>query len=140
MTEVHKSVTLSFKLGQAHEDPKKAVIEKRGHVIAFTLEEIEEHERDLQKFLKELGAQHMIEDAKATNVVQNHPDVLEIPEEQRVAVHIYQSADTKRKMLADKMKEIQEQIDEYAKEKAEIFKQIPELNGPVTEQKEEAEK
>lgn len=106
---------------------KNAKIEKLGVVVNFTFGEIEQHEEILDKTIKELKGTNVYNAAKMTNIETNHPFVLTLSEQDLFTAHMYQEAKALVKVSADKISQIEKQLADYADEKAEIVKQIPEL-------------
>lgn len=101
----------------------ESIIEKRGHVITFTLSEVEDHKKKLARSLTEMSATKQIIDAKIQNVVNNHEIVTKLSEEEINAVWYYNEQVTNAKKYAEKIAEIENQIKEYDEELAEIKKQ-----------------
>lgn len=67
------------------------------------------------------------EDAIVDNIEHYHKFVKKLTDEQLLTAWMYKESKEKSKIHNNKIKEIDEQLEEYAKEKAEIIKQIPEL-------------
>lgn len=117
--------------------PKDRVIEKRGHVVEFTLNEVEQNTKMLEKTFKEVNAKREIEQAKMENIEHFHPFVKETSEEDLHTSWMYYEAKQLVKLCETKMKEIDEQMESDAKEVAEIKAQIPELVEPIVAEAEE---
>ncbi len=107
---------------------KDRVIEKRGHVVTFTMSQVEENMRQLQKTVKELEAKRELENAKMINIEGFHPFVKDLSDQDLHTVSMYQQSKTFVKMCDEKLKEIKAQIENDAKEVEEIKAQIPELD------------
>ncbi len=105
------------------EDPKLNIIEKKGISAKFTMAEIEAAENVNRKNLRELDG--MIEIRKATmqNIADNHPFVLEMTEQDRFTVHMYQESFAFARACEIKKKQLQEALDQSELEKQEITKQ-----------------
>lgn len=101
----------------------ESLIEKRGHVITFTLQEVEEHKKLLAKNLKELSSMKQVFDAKAQNIVNNNPEISDMTEEKIHAVWLYYENFHNSKKYGEKCVELEKQIKEYDDELAEIEKQ-----------------
>jgi len=116
-------------------DVNDRVIEKRGHVITFTLNQVLENTRALEKTLKEIDAKKELESAKMTNIEGFHPFVKEMSDQDLLTASMYQESKTLVKMCEQKTKEIKEQMESDAKEIEEIRTQIPELAiSPVVQE------
>lgn len=109
-------------------DVNDRVIEKRGHVITFSLNQVLENTRVLEKTMKEIEAKKELESAKMINIEGFHPFVKELSEQDLHTAYMYQQSKTLVTMCEAKAKEITEQMENDAKEVKEIKAQIPELN------------
>lgn len=107
---------------------KDRVIEKVGHVITFTLNQIEENTKLLLRSKTEITAKKDLENSKAVNIEGFHPFVKELSEEQLFTAWMYHESKTKVKLCTDKLEEIETQMAEDIKEVEEIKKQIPQLD------------
>lgn len=116
-------------------EAKDRVIEKRGHVVEFTLNEVEANTRILEKTKKELTAKRDLDAAKMENIESFHPFVKEMSEQDLHTAWMYFESKGIVKVCEKKIKEIQEQMESDAEEVAEIKAQIPELNvAPIVEE------
>ena len=68
------------------------------------------------------------EDAIVDNIEHFHKFVKKLTDEELLTAWMYKESKEKSKIHGNKIKEIDEQLVEYDKEKAEIIKQIPELD------------
>lgn len=103
------------------------IIEKRGDVVEFSMNDIDNHVHILNKQRKEHLGMVEHEDAIVDNIEHYHKFVKKLTDEQLLTAWMYKESKEKSKIHNNKIKEIDEQLEEYAKEKAEIIKQIPEL-------------
>jgi hypothetical protein len=101
----------------------ESLIEKRGHVITFTIQQVEDHKKLLAKSLKEYSAMKQVFDAKAQNIVNNNPEISDMTEEKIHAVWFYYEQFHNSKKYGEKIVEVENQIKEYDEELAEIKKQ-----------------
>ena len=130
-------ITYKIKETEAKDtDPMETVIVKTGGEVEFTLAGVNADIIYLQKMKKELLAKKGIEEAKKVNVLGTHPHIEQMSEEDRVACYLYQEAFAFCKVAENKIKEIDEQIAEYEKEKEEIKNQTG-LSEPVKEDNEQ---
>ena len=104
------------------------IIEKRGDVVEFSMNDIDTHINLLTRARKEHAGMVEHEDAIVENINHFHKFVKKLTDEQLLTAWMYKESREKSKIHNNKIKEIDEQLGEYAKEKAEIIKQIPELN------------
>jgi len=119
---------MEYTIGEKAEDIKDTNIIKKGVIVNFTMRQVEEHETSLGKLLKELSAKKELEEAKMTNIERNHKFVLKLSEKNLFTAHMYQEAKAIVHVAKLKIKEVEEQVEEYRKEREEIYKQVPELN------------
>ena len=98
-------------------------IVKSGISAEFTLKEVKEHMKYLDRVSKELQGKRLVEDAKATNVLMYNSFIKDLTEEQLHAAHMYFTSMAFCKDAEDKVKEIEDQIEAYTAEVAEIYKQ-----------------
>jgi hypothetical protein len=128
-----KPVNLTFKPGEdiALNFPalKERVIEKRGHVITFTLAQVEANTLKLAQTRKEIQAKRDYEDAIAKNIDHFHPNITAMSDEDLLTAWMYKEAKGNVDLCDKKLKEIDDQMESDKVEIAEIYKQIPELNG-----------
>jgi len=79
--------------------------------------------KDLEKKLTEITAQQKIYIAKADNVARNHPYVLDIDNEKRNAIWLYQENMVATEQAENIIKNLKESIKNIKAEMAEITKQ-----------------
>lgn len=116
-------------------DIKDRIIEKRGAVQEFTMNDIEYNMKNLLNTKRELEAKREYENARAENIEHHHPFVKNLTDEEIVTVWMYKEATGLRKMCDDKLKLINEQLEKDLEEIEEIKNQIPELKeSPVVEE------
>jgi len=121
--------------GVVFPDLKERVIEKRGHVITFTLAQVEENTRQHEKVKRELEAKRDLENAKMINIEGFHPFVKELSEEDLHTAWMYFESKSISKVCESKLKELYAQMLNDKNEVEEIKKQIPELNvSPIVEE------
>lgn len=97
------------------------LIEKKyEHTTTFTLEDIEAHERVLEKTLKEFDARLKLESAKRDNIQEHNKWINNMTPEKVHACYMFHSAVAVIAQLNPKIKEIKKQIKEYKVERAQI--------------------
>ena len=106
---------------------KDRVIEKRGHLITFTLNQIEDNTRELLKTKKELTAKRQYEAAVMENIEHFHKFVKKLTPEQLLTVWMYKNSLGHVELCDANLAKIDKQLKEDEEEVAEIMKQIPEL-------------
>lgn len=104
------------------------VIEKRGDVVEFSMNDIDNHIHILTKARKEHVGIVEHEDAIIDNIEHFHNFVKELTDEQLLTAWMYKESKEKSKIHNNKINEIDDQLKEYEDEKLEIIKQIPELD------------
>jgi predicted nucleic acid-binding Zn-ribbon protein len=101
------------------------LIEKKyEHTIEFTMAQIESHEYQLEKTLKEFQAKLELENAKMENIKHHHSWVATLSPEELHTAHMFFESVAFINMIGPKMKEIKKQMKEYKTEKAEIKKAL----------------
>lgn len=110
----------TYTIVEESENPGDNVIEKSGMSVKFTLNDIERNLNELTKKLKELKAKLEYEEARAKNVEENHPFVLELGDEKGQIVHLYQEARAYVRQIPQFLKEIEENIADLQAERAHI--------------------
>lgn len=101
----------------------ESIIEKRGHVISFTVSEVNAHKEKMARLHKELSANKQVLDAKAQNVLDFHPEIKDMTDEQVFNVWFYREQTRKTEEYAKKIEEVEALIKQYDEELAEIEKQ-----------------
>ncbi len=113
---------------------KDRVIEKTGHVITFTLAQVEANTIVLERTLSELVSMLNHEKAVVENVESFHPFVKDFSAEDLFTLWMYKESKEKMDKYDKKIKEIEKQLQEDKEEVEEILKQIPDLKATqVTE-------
>lgn len=113
-------------------DIKNREIEKRGHIITFTLNQVEENTRALLKSKKEVEGQLKLELSKLENMESYHSFIKGLTEEQIFVSGMYHTSNQLKNMCEKKLEEINKQLEEDEIEVAEIKKQLPLLVDKVT--------
>lgn len=104
------------------------VIEKRGHVVEFTMSQLEQAIKYNKKTKVELDGQIKLDSAKLENIESFHEFVKEMSEEDLFTVWMYQEQKTKVSGYTDKLEEVVKMIKENEEEAVAIKSQIAELN------------
>lgn len=103
------------------------IIEKRGDVNTFTINDLINNKKQLDKLRKETTAKLENENAKMENIAHFHPFVLDHTDEQMNAISMYYAS----KKFLNEAKELLTSIENVTKAEAEelyeIIKQIPEV-------------
>lgn len=103
------------------------IIEKRGDVNTFTVNDLISNKRQLDKLKKETTAKQENEHAKMENIAHHHPYVLEHTDEQLNALSMYYSSKKFHKEATELLVSIDNVLKSEAEELDEIIKQIPEI-------------
>lgn len=116
-----------FKEGQEDKPAIERIIEKRGHVVEFSLLEMEHDLIAFEKTLKELKGNRDLKQGVINNMDIHHPFIKDMSDFDRYTVHLYQENWAMRKAYNEKIVEIEKQFEEYKKEIATIKEMLPEL-------------
>lgn len=74
----------SYKLKEVKENPLDSIVEKSGITAEFSINQLLEEGKRIEKKVTEIKGQLTIEEAKKTNVEENHPFVLEELSEEEI--------------------------------------------------------
>lgn len=113
-----------YRLIEAKEDYKEAVIEKAGITATFTIAEVEAMQTRNEKGLREAEGQIKIEEAKMANVEHFHPEVKEMTDEQLAAAAIYIDSKTTLKQAVKTKETCEAAIKENAELLDTVMKQM----------------
>ncbi len=134
---------MQYKFKESEEEKDKPAIEKtiekRGHVIEFSMVEMEHDIVTFEKTLKELKGNRDLKDGILKNMDAHHPFIKDMSEFDRYAVHMYQEAWASRKAFDDKIAQIEKEYEDHMAEIAFIKEQLPDLKGVVSPYAEGAE-
>ena len=110
-----KIVAEDFNLKKENKkDFKKSVIERVNLTNEFTIEDIEKHQRDLDKMAREATAQIRVTKAAIGNVEKNHKFVSKMSDEQLNAAHYLWDAKVLLRDTEKKLKSVNETKKKYA--------------------------
>ncbi len=117
-----------FKIIKDDPNPYNKLIESRvvdkEWVTRFTIAGVENDIARLLQAKTELEAKKQIEEAKIENVKINHPEIdLNIDEKTQIAYTVVQQAKAFIQTADNKLKEIEAQMNEYAADLKEVFRQ-----------------
>lgn len=98
-------------------------LQKTGHKIEFTVSEVRQHVKKLDKFLSEIAAQKSLEEAKMTNIESHNEFIKDLTEEQQHAVKMYYQSLELYKQCCEKIAELEEAKKEYTEDIEDIKKQ-----------------
>lgn len=107
-----------------------SMIEKRGHVIKFSLRELIVNHAALEKLDKELTGQSALQVAKMHKLEELHPFLKDMSEADLFAASTYAQAKAINTQCVEKKKEIEETLTSDRAEIAQIKVQIPALDLP----------
>lgn len=113
----------TYEVVEAKDDPRLSVLVKKGVEVQFTMSEIEAHEQQLEKALREARATVDVHAAQMVNIETHHPFVKEFDAEQLHTLQMYITALRQVETFEPQIKKIEEAQAEYNAEKAEITKQ-----------------
>lgn len=115
---------LTYKIVDKKESLNDCLIEKTGHIITFTLNDVSVNTTYLEKSKSELKGQIEIESAKMANIQSNHPEISDYTDEQLSMCHTYWEAKKMSAICTMKLEEVEKQLDADEKEVSEIRRQI----------------
>lgn len=119
---------LKYSIGELNSnEPKASIIEKRGAVLNFTMNDLEANLEKLRKMEKELSGNLELQEAKRLNYEHHHPVILTLSEEDQYAIFLYYEARALINSSSNKLAEVREQIEKDEAERSEILSQIPEV-------------
>lgn len=102
-----------FILKEENDDFKQSVIERQNVTTEFTLEDIENHQADLEKMRRELIGQMKVTQATVDNIERNHEFVNELSDEQKHHVWMYHENKTVLENAKQKLEQVEEQVERY---------------------------
>lgn len=103
------------------------VIEKRGHLVTFTLREINKNVEAFERNIKEMKAKIEYEGAKMKNIEEHHPFVKDVPEFERHTIHMYHEAERMKKAAERVLLMHEQDFAELNAELEEMKVQVPEV-------------
>ena len=118
-------------LEKNEENFKHSKLVKRNVDVEFTLADVESHEHQLRKQLKETEATITHRLAEMNNIEHFHPFVKEFDDKQLHTLALYAAAMFDWKKLEPIQKELANALSEYDKEKAAIYEQCGFEDEPV---------
>ncbi len=124
------TTTYNIKEGQDDTTPiNELVIQKHGYVIEFSLGEVEKHIEMLQQMKKEFSGKVALDTAKLKNIIEHHPEILALSEQQLFTAHMYWDLLSNLKPVEAKLTEIDAELETYAVDLGDIKSQIPQLDA-----------
>ena len=112
-----------YEVASVDENGMPFKIRKTGHTVDFTMAEVEDHKKKLNKLHTELISQGLIEAAKIANIESYHPDVKDVTDEELAKYHTYFEAKQRLAIVKLKESEVIQALKEYDEELKEIAKQ-----------------
>ena len=113
-----------YKIKESKDNKLETVFEKSDFTIELTMGDYKKAKDGYDNKVKELEAQKGLEEAKMNNVKRNHPEVLEVDEQKRVAITVYTSAEMKVKEFNKVLDKMAGHYKEMEAEMKDIEKQI----------------
>ena len=104
------------------------VIEKRGHVIEFTMSNVDANIKHNKKTRVELEAKLKVDNAKQENILYFHEFLKDMSEEDLFTAWLYKDTQNTIDLVQSKLDEVVAQIESDEAEVEVIKSQIPELN------------
>lgn len=100
------------------------VIEKGNITVEFTPAQMIQEQVECQKFIKEIEANIMVQEAKMTNILEHHPFVRDMSEQDRFTVHMFQEAYAFVQGAKDKVQSLTKQLEASRMELIHISKEL----------------
>lgn len=100
------------------------IIEKTGHTITFTMQEVELNTASLLKVKKEIEAKKELEKAKMENIQSFHPFIFDMNEQDLLTCWLYKESKGIVDMCIKKLEQIDKQMEDDRLEIIEINRQL----------------
>ena len=129
MTKLKGEYPYKFKVKEKKEDDLETIIEESGMTADLTLRQVQDNLNRVKKMRTEMEAKAKLEEAKMINIVQNaHSDMSskrleEMTEKDMQTAYIYANCFVMKKTAEEKLKQIQEALENIAQDCEEITKQ-----------------
>lgn len=107
----------NYKILKEASDIKDHLLEKDNLTAEFTIRAIEENIAELEKFEKELKANISLQKAAMENIANNHPGILGLSDQLKIAAAMYSESDQKQREYKTKLKDVRAVL---KREKAQI--------------------
>lgn len=114
---------ITYSIKKSEVEGGEDIIEKVGGSSTFLASDVNKNLAAIAKSIQECFAKIELEKARLANIESFHGDILEIPEEKRCAIALYESCRGSIKQFGARMKELEDFLTEYTEESQEIFKQ-----------------
>jgi len=127
-----------YKIKDSKKNPLETVFKKSNFEVELTLGEFKQAKEGYEKKVKEIESQIGLEKAKMVNVEKNHPHVLKMEKEPRVAVMVYTTAEMKVNEMETLLADMAKNYKLFEEEMEEIKKQIGlSIEEPIVEEAKE---
>ena len=114
---------LNYKIKKKSKVTADSIIEVSGIIREFSVMEVYDNIKSLEKLKRELEPMLKVYEAKITNIVNNHPEVLKLSEDMLVAAYLYNEASVFVKEAKKKLKEVDKQLKVQKKDLKDIAEQ-----------------
>lgn len=106
----------TYHIKELDENPFNIVIEKYNITHDFTLGEMIQEQKQLEKYIRQWESQVALEEAKMKNIEEHHPFVLDMSEQDMFTAHMYQESKAIVKTIGEKLPEFKKQLQESKEE------------------------
>ncbi len=114
---------LKYKIKKKSKVTADSIIEVSGITREFSIAEVNDNIKSLEKLKREIEPMVGVYEAKITNIVNNHPEVLKLSDEMRTAAYLYNEAYVFVKEAKKKLKEVDKQLKVQKKDLKDIANQ-----------------
>jgi len=114
---------ITYSIKKSEIEGGEDLIEKVGGTSTFKASDVNANLAAIAKQIQECFAKVELEKARLANIEHYHVDILNIPEEKRCAIALYETCRGTIKQFSDRMKELEDFLEEYNEESKEILKQ-----------------
>lgn len=114
---------ITYSIKKSEIEGGEDLIEKVGGTSTFKASDVNANLAAIAKQIQECFAKVELEKARLANIEHYHADILEVPEEKRCAIALYETCRGTIKQFSDRMKELEDFLEEYTEESKEILKQ-----------------
>jgi hypothetical protein len=122
-----------YKIIEPSEDATGILIEKSNIKVEFTLADMMQEQAQVGKYIQQFTAQRRLEQGKLDNILEHHPFVKEMSEQDLFTVHMYQEALAIVKTIDVKLPELEEQLHDSKEEMLHIINTL-DIAMPTPEQ------
>lgn len=114
----------TYKIIEENENPLLSKIEMSNLTTTFTVDDVIEHKKYVEKVIKENTAQIEIEDKQNEMIEEQYPEIKDIPEDKYILVASYVGRKIQRPATQQLLDTSKETLEKYQTRLAEIKKEL----------------